>query len=94
MKVLWALAAAQDRSEILDYIADDNIPAALRLDELFAAAADSLCDNPLLGRPGRVAGTRELIPHESFRLVYEVTDDAIWILALVHTARLWPPERT
>lgn len=51
-------------------------------------------------RPGQhgiryrqIAGTRELIPHESYRLVYEVQADAVWILALVHTARLWPPTR-
>jgi plasmid stabilization system protein ParE len=35
-------------------------------------------------------GTRELIPHESYRLVYEVEGDTVWILALVHTARMWP----
>lgn len=93
MKIVWALAAEQDRSDILDYIADDNVTAAVRLDELFSATADSLRDNPLLGRPGQVEGTRELIAHESFRMVYEVKDDAVWILALVHTARMWPPGR-
>ena len=40
------------------------------------------------GRPGRVAGTRELIPLGIYRLVYEVRGDTVW----VHTARLWPPE--
>ncbi len=34
---------------------------------------------------------RELIPHESYRLVYEIDDDAVWMLALIHTARQWPP---
>jgi hypothetical protein len=32
-----------------------------------------------------------LIPHESHRMVYEIRDDTVWILALIHTARLWPP---
>ena len=30
-------------------------------------------------------------PHASYRLVHEVREDAVWILALVHTARRWPP---
>jgi len=33
----------------------------------------------------------ELIPHESYRLVYEIDGDVVWILTLVHTARRWPP---
>ena len=39
------------------------------------------------------AGTRELIPHESYRLVYEIEGTTVWVLALVHTARQWPPAR-
>ena len=38
--------------------------------------------------------TREVISHPSYRLVYEVDDQAVWILTLVHTARLWSPRRS
>ena len=47
----------------------------------------------LEGRAGKIAVTRELIPHESYRLVYEVEGEIIWVLPLVHTARMWPPIR-
>lgn len=60
------------------------------MDDLFSAAAARLADHPQLGRPGQISGTRELIPHESYRLVYEIEGEAVWVLALVHTARLWP----
>lgn len=63
------------------------------MDELFSASAKRLVEYPELGRPGRIAGTRELIPHRSYRLVYEIERDTVWILALVHTARQWPPVR-
>lgn len=90
MRVFWATAAEQDRADIIDYIGQDNPLAAIRMDELFAKAAARLAEHPLLGRTGKILGTRELIPHESYRLVYEVEGDNVWILALVHTARLWP----
>lgn len=93
MRVLWTLSAEQDRADIIDFIAQDNPLAAIQMDALFDAAVGHLAQHPLLGRPGQVPGTRELIPHESYRLVYEVQADTVWILALVHTARLWPPNR-
>lgn len=93
MKVCWAAAAEQDRTDIIDCISLDNPLAAIRLDELFAEAAGRLAAHPLLGKAGQIPGTRELIPHESYRLVYEVEGDTVWILALVHTARLWPSRR-
>lgn len=93
MRVLWTLAAEQDRADIVDHIAQDNPLAAIRMDELFEAAVGRLAEHPLIGRPGQVSGTRELIPHETYRLVYELQGDTLWILALVHTARLWPPTR-
>lgn len=90
MRVFWASAAEQDRADIIDYISRDNPLAAVRMDEFFSDAARRLATHPLLGKSGQIPGTRELIPHESYRLVYEVQGDAVWILALVHTARLWP----
>lgn len=93
MKVFWASAAEQDRADIIDYIGQDNPLAAIRMDELFTEAAGRLAEQPLLGKTGLIPGTRELIPHESYRLVYEVQDNTVWILALVHTARMWPPRR-
>ena len=90
MKVIWASAAEQDRADIIDFISQDNPIASIMMDELFAEVALRLEQHPLLGRPGRISGTRELIPHANYRLIYEVQDNQIRILALVHTARLWP----
>ena len=94
MRVLWTLSAEQDRADIVDFIAQDNPLAAIRMDEIFSAAVGRLVEHPLLGRAGQIPGTRELIPQESYRLVYEVRGDTVWILTVVHTARLWPPTRS
>jgi toxin ParE1/3/4 len=95
VKVRWTSQAEQDRLDIMTYIAADNVRAAIAIDELFGEAASRLGDFPMIGKPGLVAGTRELIAHESYRLIYEVDEpaDTVWVLALVHTARQWPPAR-
>jgi toxin ParE1/3/4 len=93
VRVIWTPEAQQDRADIFDYIAADNPLAAVWMDELFGNAAARLTEHPKLGKPGKIAGTRELIPHKSYRLVYEIERKILWILTLVHTARRWPPVR-
>jgi toxin ParE1/3/4 len=91
VKVRWTPEAKQDRLAVLDHIAEHDVAAALRIDALIGGAAARLADFPLIGHEGEVPGTRELTPHRSYRLIYEVRDDTVWILVLVHTARQWPP---
>ena len=91
MKILWTPEAEQDRTAIWDYLEAHDPDAALRIDELFSDAVAQLADFPMLGHEGAVAGTRELTPHRSYRLIYEIVDDTVWILVLIHTARRWPP---
>ena len=63
------------------------------MDELFSDAAARLAEHPKLGRPGKISGTREPIPHESYRLIDEIDSETVWVLVLIHTARQWPPAR-
>ena len=50
-----------------------------------------LPDNPHMGRPGRVPGTRELVIAQTPTIVpYRVQREAIQILRVYHSARRWP----
>jgi toxin ParE1/3/4 len=91
VKVRWTSEAEQDRADIWDFIAADSPRAAARIDQLLGAAAETLSEFPRRGRPAKAPGTRELIPHESYRLICEIDGDVVWVLAVVHTARQWPP---
>ena len=93
MRVIWTPEAQQDRADVWDHVAADNPRAAARMDELSSDAAARLAEHPQLGRPGKIPATRELIPHESYRLGYEIDPQAVCVLALVQTARQWPPAR-
>lgn len=90
MKVIWTRQARQDRLAIWDYVAARNPAAAFELDALFSEAASRLAEHPHIGKAGRVASTRELVPHENYCLVYEIYRDAVWVLTVIHTARQWP----
>jgi addiction module RelE/StbE family toxin len=93
VKLVWTRPAAADRREIRAYIAQDNPSAALALDALLSESAARLTDHPQLGRPGRVAGTRELVAHRNYLLVYDVVTDTVRVLRILHAARQWPPQK-
>ncbi len=49
-------------------------------------------DHPRRGRPGRVAGTRELVvPGTPYIVVYAVGADYVRIHRVLHGAQRWPP---
>jgi len=89
-ELFWTREAIQDREEIYDYIEAHNPVAALALDELFEQKAGWLLDHPGMGRLGREAGTRELVTHKNYILVYDVTADLVRVLRVLHAARQWP----
>ena len=91
MKVEWTSRALRDKDDTFLYIAPHDVAAAFRLDALFDEAAARLAEFPDLGHTGAIPGTREILAHRSYRLVYEVRDNTVWILTVVHTARHWPP---
>lgn len=92
MKLVWTRPAAADRREIRAYIAQHNPTAALALDELFTDKASKLINRPAIGHPGRLPGTRELVAHRHYVLVYDVSEDVVRILRVLHTAQQWPPQ--
>lgn len=90
MQVVWSEPAEQDLDAIVEYIAKDNLQAALDMDSLLREAADSLILFPEKGNPGRIPGTRELIAHRHYTLVYVVVSDTIQIVTVLHSSRQWP----
>lgn len=93
MRLLWTREAVRAREAIYDHIEADDPAAALAMDTLFSAAAARLRSHPQLGRNRRVPGSRELVVHPHYVLVYDIQSDALRILHLLHTSRQWPPDR-
>jgi toxin ParE1/3/4 len=91
LKLYWTKAALEDRRAIRDFIAADNPAAALGFDEMLSGKAALLVERPFIGRPGRVAGTRELVAHKNYILIYDTAGDDVRVLRILHAARMWPP---
>lgn len=92
MIVRWLERAIVDLEDIADYIAMDNPEAALGILDRVESSAAAIPDNPLRGRSGRVAGTRELIiAGTPYLIVYRIGLDTIDVLRVLHGAQQWPP---
>ena len=91
MRVRWLRTALAKLEAEADYIGEDSPAAAGRVVQKIFRAANLLKKNPAMGRPGRVAGTRELVVAGTpYVLPYRVRADAVEILRVFHAARRWP----
>lgn len=92
MNIVWSPQAIEDLISLREYIADDNPAAARRVVLRIVHDVEHLLpENPHLGRPGRVPGTRELvIPQTPYIVPYRLQRDALQILRVYHGARRWP----
>ncbi len=91
MRLVWTRLAVEDREQIFDYIALDSPSAALAVDGALSKQLNLLKEFPEMGRSGRVEGTRELVVQGTpFIVAYQVRNDSVRILRILHGARLWP----
>jgi toxin ParE1/3/4 len=91
VKIVWTGKSRQDLNEIFDYILQENAQTAADVLDRIEQATKNLADHSGLGRPGRVATTRELIiPGLPWILPYLTGADTLTILRVIHTARKWP----
>ncbi len=86
-RVVFTDEALADLRHIRRYIADHNPEAASRIAVQLVAACDRLEFFPKRGRPGSVAGTRELAAIRPYVIVYRVGVDTVEILRVWHGAQ-------
>ncbi|MGH8129210.1 MAG: type II toxin-antitoxin system RelE/ParE family toxin [Gammaproteobacteria bacterium] len=88
MRIAFAAAARRDLKGIVNYIAQDNAAAAVKVADAIRAAVARLADFPEMGHVGRLPDTRELVVASlPYVIVYHVARDALTIIAVFHGAR-------
>ena len=92
MNIVWSPEAIEDLISLRAYIAEESPAGARRIVlRVLNDVENLLPDNPHIGRPGRVPGTRELvIPQTPYIVPYRVQGEVIQILRVYHGARRWP----
>ncbi len=89
-QLVWRPMACEDRSRIMDFIAQDNALAAADLDQEIEDKTLALTRHPRIYRPGRVKGTREMVVHPNYIVVYRELGDTITIIRVLHAAQAYP----
>jgi len=90
--LLWSETAESDLDGITEYIARDNVAAAIRVRDEIERRLQVLADHPKIGRRGRVKGTRELVlAGTPYIAIYRVRPKEVLVLRVLHGARRWPP---
>ena len=93
MEIKWLHKALENLNQEAEYIAKDNLQAARLVVQHIHHAVSLLSDNPSLGHPGRLPGTRELIiPKTRYIVPYRVRPrlQRIEILRVFHASRKLP----
>lgn len=93
MRIKWLNKALQNLDDEAEYIAQDDPVAAKVVVQHIVDIVNLLSDNPAIGHPGRIHGTRELIITNTRYIVpYRVRPrlECIEILRVFHTSRRLP----
>jgi len=92
MRIRWTQPASQDLTQICDYLSnEDSRATARRIAIQIHERIQTLVEFPELGRPGRKAGTRELIVTGlPYLAIYRIKGGAIELLRILHGAQVWP----
>jgi len=91
MRIKWLRKALRNLDEEATYIAADNLTAARLVVRRVFEAVEQLAQQPNIGRPGRVPGTRELVVRNTRYIVpYRVRGDVVEILRVFHASRRIP----
>lgn len=88
--VVWTQRARRNLNDIGEFIAEDDPAAAERTVRRIVESVSGLAFYPLIGRAGRVGGTRELvIANTPYIVVYRVKE-RVEVLLVRHGAQRWP----
>ena len=91
MNIVSSPRAIEHLTHLRSSIARDNPKAANRIAGTWLEAVERLAELPNLGRPGRVAGTRELVvPGTPYVMPYRLRGDRLEVIAVFHARQKWP----
>ena len=93
VQIRWEEDALADLTDLRAYVAEDNPAAAQKIALRILEKINLLSEHPLLGGPGRIHNTRELVITKTpYTVIYHASVDVISILRVFHQGRRWPKD--
>ena len=86
----WKPIAENDLLNIITFIAAESPVSAEHFALDIRARVEGLPAHPELYRVGRQRGTREMVVHPNYLVVYRIVKTTIEILRVKHAAQQWP----
>jgi len=90
LPIVWRARARDSLVGIVRHIAVRNPAAARRSKTLVEQSVLPASEHPYLFRPGRVPGTREVVAHPNYIVVYRVAADRIEAVHVLHARQQYP----
>jgi len=85
VRVKWTRCALREQDAAFEWLVARNPRAAVQAIDRLWNATQLLAENPKMGRPGLISGTRELVVgHIPYIVIYQVTVEQVEILAVLH----------
>jgi toxin ParE1/3/4 len=91
LKVQWTEDAKDDLRRIITRIKQDNREAAHSMAERIRESIRPAAHFPEGYKEGPIPGTREIVAHPNYKVVYVIESEYIEVIAVVHTRLQWPP---
>ncbi|UAN63393.1 type II toxin-antitoxin system RelE/ParE family toxin [Serratia sp. JSRIV006] len=90
LTVKWTDEARNELYALIRFIAEQNPFAAESLMQRIEDSVLPATEHPYLFRPGRIPGTREIVAHPNYIVVYQVKDDFLEVLDVLHARQQYP----
>ena len=90
LPVFWRASARADLASIIRFIANESPPAARRMRGLIENSVLPAAEHPYLYRTGKLPGTREIIAHPNYIVVYRVIAERIEVANVIHARQQYP----
>jgi toxin ParE1/3/4 len=91
VKIIWTPRAIEHLVQLRRHIEKDSEEYAARVASRILKAVDLLGSHPEIGRPGRIAGTREFVISDTpYVIPYRVRGERLELIAVFHGRQKWP----
>jgi toxin ParE1/3/4 len=90
LQIRWRGSARRKLDAIFEFVSADSPVAARALRDRIQQAVIPASDHPEMFRPGRVPGTREIVAHPNYIVVYRIMADHIEVVSVIHSRQEYP----